>query len=435
MGRSDQKKTGYSNFIASMKKAIYIFLFISLLPVRPIFAKISPAAPALSDKTTVSLLTVYPKDKAVYAIFGHTALRICDPEQNIDLVYNYGFFDSTKPNFIYHFVKGETDYILGVQSFEEFLFAYACHETAVDEQTLNLTREEKTSVFQFLNNNALPENREYRYNYFFDNCTTRPRDIVENSLRGKLVYREQSNREPVSLRDMVYKCTYHYSWLALGIDLVLGSGTDSLIHPRQELFLPVKLKMAFDSAYIATDSTSYPLVTASRTLLDSDDRKQSFVFLPEYRNPDRHLHFLHVFLGLLIIVVLSIIPAGKYTPGGILFRSVDFLLFFAAGTAGCIVAFIAFCSTHPCTSDNWNILWLHPLHLAAAVLFMLKKAHSFRYWYHLINFAALTLFLAVVWIWKPQYFPVTVSPAVLCLMARSVVWIRAERSSSRKTDK
>jgi hypothetical protein len=118
-----------------------------------------------------------------------------------------------------------------------------------------------------------------------------------------------------------------------------------------------------------------------------------------------------------------------------LFRGVDFLLFFVAGVAGCIVAFITFYSTHPCTSCNWNILWLHPLHLVAAMFFLLKNAHSFRHWYHLINFAVLILFLGAITIWNRQDVPATALPMPACLALRSMAWFRAERKERKERKK
>jgi hypothetical protein len=381
--------------------------------MQPAIARILPASATLSDKATVSLLTVYPRDKAVYAIFGHTAVRVCDPEQDIDLVYNYGFFDSSKPNFIYHFVKGETDYILGVEDFNDFLFDYSRSHAAVDEQILGLSPEEKTSIFNFLNTNALPENREYRYDYFFDNCTTRPRDIIEKTIQGKLVYPEQER--PVSLRDLVHRCTYPYPWLSFGIDLVIGSGADSTIMARQELFLPVKLLLALDKAKVRNDTASYALVAASRSLMESEDKNIS-VFRAENAPMPPFLHTPMFVNGLILLMVIGMTILGYVRKRR--FRGMDFLLFFMAGTAGCIVCFICFVSTHPCTSYNINVLWLHPLHLLAAVLFLANIGQKLRYWYHLINFALLTLFL-VSWHWLPQYVPGDAIPLVLCLWIRS----------------
>src|SRR5690606_21253473 len=121
------------------------------------------------------------------------------------LVFNYGFFDSSKPYFIYHFIRGETDYILGTTSYNEFLAEYKFKGVNVEEQELNLSQSEKQDMWEALYVNALPENREYRYNYFYDNCSTRPRDIIENYTKGEINY--QPTTKSQSYRDLVNECT------------------------------------------------------------------------------------------------------------------------------------------------------------------------------------------------------------------------------------
>lgn len=366
------------------------------------FSQILP----LDNNAVVSLLTVYPRDKAVYAIFGHTAIRIKSDSLHLDAVYNYGYFDSSQPHFIYKFVKGETDYILGIQRYDHFISDYAIDNARIEEQILNLSGEEKQSIFDFLNNNALPENRKYRYNYFFDNCTTRPRDIIENISGMHIQYPEQ--KEKTTLRKLVHQCTQPYPWLKFGIDLVIGSGADSIIGARTEMFLPVKLMNAFDSAKISNDSVSYPLVKSRKTILEESEeiipKKNMFLFSPVTAS-----------------IILLLIIAG-FTYYGFrknrLYKGIDIILFSVAGIAGCIVSFICFISTHPCTFPNYNIIWLHPLHLIGAILFGINFCRKFTYWYHLINFAVLSVFMTICFI-LPQDIP-----GAAIIMA-SCIWIRS----------
>ncbi len=155
----------------------------------------------------------------------------------MNAVFNYGFFDSSQPNFIYHFVKGETDYILGVTSFEDFLSEYGYKGQEVIMQELNLSPEKKQQLYEALSSNALPENREYRYNFFYDNCATRPRDMVENQSEGKILYEPTLHEQ--TYRDLVHECVRDYPWLLFGIDLVIGNEADRTIDVREKMFIPV----------------------------------------------------------------------------------------------------------------------------------------------------------------------------------------------------
>lgn len=409
------------------------YLLLLLLTIQTIFSvsfafgETSAAFGKLNEQSSVSLLTVYPRDKAVYAIFGHTAIRVQDPESQIDWVYNYGFFDSSRPHFIYHFVKGETDYILGVENYRDFLSQYAADHSAVDEQVLNLSLEEKESIFNFLNTNALPENREYRYNYFFDNCTTRPRNIIEQHIRGQVTYPDLEAK--TTFRDWVHICTAPYSWLSLGIDLVLGCGADSTIHARNVMFLPVGLMLAFDHANVIHDHVPFPLVKEKLAVLDSENRN-----VDAYRQGYTSKYSIRSFLrspslitwGIFLLVTgLSI--AGYYRKKNS--WRLDFLLFSIAGIAGCIVCYICFVSTHPCTSYNLNVIWLHPLHGIAALLMPFGNCRKLIYRYHRINFIVLSIFILIQF-FLPQEIPAAAIPLILCLWMRS--GMRGMRGMSSK---
>lgn len=160
----------------------------ALLLLLLLFVPQAPAQVQLNDNAKISLLTASPWHGAVYALFGHTAILVQDDSTGVNAVFNYGFFDSSQPNFIYHFVKGETDYILGVTSFEDFLSEYSSKGQEVTIQELNLSPVRKQKLYEALFINALPENREYRYNFFYDNCATRPRDMIESQVDGKIIY-------------------------------------------------------------------------------------------------------------------------------------------------------------------------------------------------------------------------------------------------------
>ena len=150
------------------------------------------------------MLTCEPGTE-IYALFGHTALRFEDPSRDIDWVFNYGVFSFNTPNFVYRFVKGETDYQLGIVPFRYFEAEYAMRGSSVYQQTLNLKPDEKLRLWHLLEENYLPQNRVYRYNFFYDNCTTRARDRIEQCIDGKIEYPEAPGG--LSFRDIVHQYT------------------------------------------------------------------------------------------------------------------------------------------------------------------------------------------------------------------------------------
>ena len=391
-----------SRRIKRIKWCLFLCTIAFLFNTQSVYSQIK-----LDKSAEISLLTVYPKDKAVYAIFGHTAIRVKSESQNIDIVYNYGYFDSTKPNFIYHFIKGETDYVLGIEDFSFFIYKYATDESQVKEQVLQLTIEEKQTIFDHLNHNALPENKGYRYDYFFDNCTTRPRDIIEKIIHGKIVYPEL--KEKTTLRDLVHECTSPYPWLRFGIDLVIGSGADSTIQMRTTMFLPLKLMQALDESTVYKDTIVYSPVIKRHTLLSGEKGNI------ETRN---WANSLSPEVGAVVLFLLvSGITYWSYKKKRLL-RGIDMLLFSAAGITGCIVAFICFISIHPCTSSNYNVIWLHPFHLIAVLCFPINSLKKFINWYHLINFAVLSIF-SILWFVLPQEIPGAALVMAICLWLRS----------------
>ena len=164
-----------------MTKSIFLFL-LGILSLSAI------AQPKLSEEARISLMTSAPYDEEVFTVYGHAALRIYDPKQNIDYIFNYGIFDFSKPNFIYRFAKGETDYKLGVADFQDYVIEYQMRGSDITEQVLNLTQEEKEHIWDALLINYRPENRVYRYNFFFDNCATAlPRSWKRRSTGASII--------------------------------------------------------------------------------------------------------------------------------------------------------------------------------------------------------------------------------------------------------
>ena len=363
----------------------------------------SSAKPQTYDSLQISLLTLTPHSKAVWTIFGHTALRLYDPGRKFDVVFNWGMFDFGQPiDFTIRFVKGKTDYFLLASPFQPVMLNHAYDRATVFEQILNIPDNEKAALLEFLQINLLPENVEYRYNFVFDNCTTRPRDIIEQFCGGTMIYPKQP--QPVTFRWLFHQYTKPYPWLELGIDCVIGSGADSLIAYRNELFLPEKLMDALNRSVVKRpDGDEQPIVLSSEIILQSPDYQPIHL---SFLNQPFKVVFIIFFIYLALVVATCIKKHRFHVPFA--------LLFFIAGTGGCIVTMLNFFSLHPCVQLNWNLLWLHPLHFIACIGFFFRKSYRLIRWYHAANFVLLSSFL-LGWHWIPQELNIACIPFILCL--------------------
>lgn len=384
-------------------KRLYYTLYIYIL----VFFACSFSAGA-QDRVRVSLLTCEPGTE-IYALFGHTALRYEDPSRDIDWVFNYGVFSFNTPNFVYRFVKGETDYQLGIVPYRYFETEYALRGSSVYQQTLNLKPEEKLRLWQVLEENYLPQNRVYRYNFFYDNCTTRARDRIEQCIDGKIEYPEA--RSGLSFHDIVHQYTDGHEWEEFGIDLCLGAEADRSISGREQMFAPFYMKEAAEKAVIvASDGTRRPLVLEETKIVDAK---------PEPAEPI--LPFSPFAAGMILLLAsigiaayylhLRRIPHGWYV-----------FLFAVQGLAGCVIAFLFFCSVHPTVGSNWLLALLNPLPLFYLPVLIYHAIKGKKEPYHLINFAYLTLFIILIPV-LPQEFNSTVLPLALSLWVASASYL------------
>ena len=364
----------------------------------------------VSDSVRVSLLTCAPGSE-IYSLFGHTALRYENPAKGEDWVFNYGLFSFDTPNFVYRFVKGETDYQLGVIPYRYFEGEYAMRESSVYQQELNLTEKEKENVIRLLRENYLPANRVYRYNYFYDNCTTRARDKVEQGIEGKVVYPE--SEKMCSFRSIVREYTAGHEWSAFGIDLCLGSEADEPIDERKQMFSPFYMLEYARGAMIHRADTIVPFVKEEKLLLDFSSKdedvfeKDEDVFLPS------------PWTCALIWWVLTFIVTALGIKNGKVYWFWDVLLFGAQGLGGCIIAFLFFFSVHPTVGSNWLLMILNPLPLFYMPFMVYKAINGKTDVFHVINTVVIIAFIILMPIVQ-QKFNATVLPLALNLLTCSV---------------
>ena len=365
---------------------------------------------SVSDSVRVSLLTCAPGSE-IYSLFGHTALRYENPAKGEDWVFNYGLFSFDTPNFVYRFVKGETDYQLGVIPYRYFEGEYAMRGSSVYQQELNLTDKEKENVIRLLRENYLPANRVYRYNYFYDNCTTRARDKVEQGIEGKVVYPE--SEKMCSFRSIVREYTAGHEWSAYGIDLCLGSEADEPIDERKQMFSPFYMLEYARGAMIHRADTIVPFVKEEKLLLDFSSKDEG-VF-----EKDEDISLPSPWACALIWWVLTFVVTALGIKNGKVYWLWDILLFGAQGLAGCIIAFLFFFSIHPTVGSNWLLMILNPLPLLYMPFMVYKAIKGKTDVFHVINTMVLLLFIILMPIVQ-QKFNVTVLPLALNLLTCSV---------------
>ena len=370
------------------------------------------------DSAKCSLLTCSAGEE-IYSLFGHTALRYEDPARGIDVVFNYGMFSFRVPHFALRFALGETDYQLGVTEFSRFAAEYQWDERDVWQQTLNLTSREKQRLWEALTENYRPENRTYRYNFFYDNCATRPRDRIEACVDGRVEYAaaQDSTATVCTWRDLLHRYTEGHPWARFGINLCIGSRADKPASYREQMFVPFYLQQYLRGACIVSEQGDRrPLVGEEVKVVDAAHTAQEESLLPSPMQAA-----LLLWAG---VTVLSIYGVRRRKS----LWALDGLLFGTAGVAGCILAFLAACSQHPAVSPNWLLLILHPLHLFClpCVLIRVKKKRLSRYM--AANGVVLTLFIVLL-APIPQFIPPAVLPLTLCLLVRCASnWMLARKT-------
>ncbi|MGL4412382.1 MAG: DUF4105 domain-containing protein [Bacteroidales bacterium] len=378
------------------------------------------AYPKLSERSRVTLLTECGGQE-IYALWGHTALRVADDSLGVDDVFNYGIFDFTSSNFAWRFALGETDYILGVSDMNHVYINSVARGLALVEQTLDLNINEKQRLWESLLENARKENRTYRYSFLYDNCVTRPIEMVEKSLDSQLIFRDTIPTGG-TFRQMIHATTTNYPWLKLGIDLVLGAPLDKSVTYREEFFLPVYLMKSLDSAYISGEN-SRPIVSKRVQLVESEPDDMDDDLASKLPKP-------MVVISIFTIIWLFVTRIN-YFEGKTMRAWQDALFFLPYGVAGVIIAFISFVSTHPAAFPNWNILVFNPIQFIYSVLLFAPFMASRRTLFHIVNLLLVVVFF-VIYPFIGQTFPSETVLLAIISAIRSFVWIKKGRFSCLK---
>ena len=272
--------------------------------------------PELSPLSKISVLTSGPGD-ILYSAFGHSAFRVRDVSQGIDVVYNYGVFDTSGENFYLKFSKGRMDYKLERRSYRSYLRSYEIENRWVNEQLLDLSVPEKNKLFKFLEINNLPENKVYQYDYFLNNCATKIWEVLKHNFGEQLFFDETYITNQFTFRELIRQNIKTNSWGAFGIDLALGSVIDRKATPKEHLYLPDYVMRQLKVAHL-NDS---PITVKEESLLEAVTKEPASSF---FTSP---LFFILIIsIGILIATYSDFIRKRRR-------RWLDFGIFLCTGSA------------------------------------------------------------------------------------------------------
>lgn len=333
-------------------------------------------------------------------------MRVQDSYTGSDIIYNYGTFEFG-PDFYTKFIQGKLLYFLSIQEYADFVASYAWEKRGIQEQVLQLPCAEKQQLSQALQLNSLEANRYYRYDFLFDNCTTRLRDIVAKNSGQLVIYDTVIPKKAPTFRNLIhgYLNAGQQYWSKLGIDILLGRDLDKPVTNQQAMFLPDYLMKGFDSATFHGQLLAAPTqILLPKPALE----KQSSPFTP-----------MVVFSSLLgVIMILSFIPKEGVQK---LLSVFDFLFFFSLGLTGLLLLFMWFGTNHTVCQHNYNLVWALPTHTIAA-FFLWKKAKWVQY--YLLATIILQSLLLLGWLFLPQQLNISLIPIVLLILLRSWLLIQ-----------
>ena len=392
-----------------MKKPLF-FLFLL------IFVEITLAQKqTLSEHAKISVLTVAP-GTSLNDAFGHSAFRIYDPELGLDITYGYGEYDFDAPNFYLKFAQGKLNYLMSEIEFQRFYQAYVYYNRSIKEQILNISQAEKQKLYDFLINNYKPENRGYLYEFFFDNCATKIKDVANIALNNNIIFNKPEGFNDATFRTLIQKNLNRNSWGSLGIDVALGSVIDKTAAPEDHMFLPENIYKFFESATLK--KRSEPLVKSSRVLFQQREvvKSNSFLMSP-----------LFIFgIVALIILFITFKDYKKQKQS----KWLDVSLFIITGIIGVFILLLWFATDHIGTHQNYNLLWAFALNILFIGQLLKKQVNPWFVKYLKLLIILLSL-LTLHWMIGVQIFAIGLLPFLIALFIRYVflVWFYSKTTA------
>jgi hypothetical protein len=350
----------------------------------------------------ISLLTCSPGEE-LYSTFGHSALRVTDSVSNEDIVYNYGTFNFDEPGFYTKFVRGKLLYYLSTEEFSSFKRQYEYERRSMIEQVIDLSCSEKQKMLRLLQQNLMGDNKFYKYDFIFDNCTTRLRDLLEKAADSTLHF-SPIVRDKTTFRDHIFEYMDYNDkqWVKLGMDILLGNNTDAVMTNRQAMYLPDYLLKGFDSGRIG----SKPVVQSKITVIDLPVEK-----------PQKNFFTGPVFIFWALLFIMVLLGLSKNEGVKRLLSGFDGFFFFITGFAGILMLVMWFGTEHVVCRNNYNLLWAWPTHAVMAFFINSNKRWVKKYF----SIAALLyVIIFFVLFFIPQPMNSSLTPIILLLIFRSI---------------
>ncbi|MEQ9303002.1 MAG: DUF4105 domain-containing protein, partial [Marinoscillum sp.] len=355
----------------------------------------------LSDEAEISVMTLGPYQGEIYSAFGHSAIHLSDPVRNVEWVYNYGVFDFDQENFFLNFARGKMLYQLGMSNYGSFKRHYERENRFIIEQRLNLTQEEKQQLIDFLAENYKPENREYYYNYVYDNCATKIRDVLLVNFPGRIALDTSYVVEDKTIRDLMDDYLSFQPWGDWIIDIGLGMQIDVVATGYEYMFLPDYIQKSFEGATLDRDSVTVPLVAET-----------IHVFTPEPEDNATGIFTPFNFFVILFFVV------GFFTNRDFKKEKrtkwIDPVIFSIAGILGWWLVFL-WAGTDHLSKENINLFWAIPFHVPLVYLLGVKKLQKMLSLYFLV-ISVWYLMLLILWTAFPQPLHQALIPLVLIMV-------------------
>ena len=316
-----------------MLKRIFLFLLIG------ISSNAFSQNKTLSNQAEISILNCGLGNES-YSLYGHTALRVKDDSQNLDLVFNYGTFDFNTPNFILKFIKGDLQYFVSAYPYADFEYSYQYEQRSIYEQKLNLTQVQKQELFDKVYNSLYSEEKYYTYKFIDRNCTTMVIDKTNSTIKNNTI----KSIKPITktYREVLFPYQKEHFFLNLGINIIFGTKVDQA---AEKLFLPLDLIASLEQ----NESLAQPKVTLYEAPKNN--------FIPSIFDS---IYTIIVVLGLIVLARKNWLT-NTY--------------FFILGTMGIFFCLVGFYSLHEEVLWNYNALLFNPLYLVLG-FFIIKKQAS-----------------------------------------------------------
>lgn len=381
-----------------IRVALFLVLSLVFIPLK---------SQTLTDASRVSVLTV-GSGRSLNDAFGHNAFRVQDDSLGIDYVFDYGRYDFEAPNFYLKFARGKLDYLLGLSYYKDFIQAYKSQDRTVKQQWLNLNLSQKQQLFEFLKNNYKDENRAYRYDFFYNNCATKIKDVLKVVTQNQITFNTPDGFSPKTFRTLIQDELDWNTWGSLGIDIALGSVIDKAATAEEHMFLPKYIYTFFEQASIAQGS---PLVIRSETVYQQQIAypKSSFWSSP-----------LFVMLLLSFVIIWITFKDRKNNTNS---RWLDTLIVLITDLIGFLLLLLWFATDHTATAFNYNLLWAFPINIL--LIFQLYRQKLSPWVKPYIKLLIVLIALLILhWFTGVQRFAPALLPLLIALVYRYVFWIQ-----------